>query len=71
MDNLTLHLQAFNDRVKAMNQMKQTDLRLTAVEANNILSDLFAVLAQVSRLQRAIENNSNEVVQVVVDGGGF
>jgi len=45
-NNLAYHVQMFNDRVRAMNQTHKTELRLTAVEANNLLSDIFAVLAQ-------------------------
>ena len=70
-NNLTLHLQAFNDRVKAMNQLKSTELRMTAVDANNLLGDMFAVLAEVTRLQAQLNAGNNTVVEVVMDGGTF
>lgn len=69
--NLTMHISAFNDRVKGMNQMRNTDLRLTSVEANNLLSDIFAILAQVSRMEAERNSGDNTVVEVVMDGGGF
>ena len=72
MDNkLTMHMSTFNDRVRAMNQMNKPNLSLTAVEANNLLSDIFAVLAQVTELSQAITNSSESVVEVQVNGGGF
>lgn len=69
--NLTLAMSSFNDRVKAMNQMKQQELKLTATEASNLLSDMFAVLAQVSRLEDQLAQSGSNVVNVVMDGGGF
>lgn len=69
--NLTMHLSSFNDRVKGMNQMRQQELRLTSVEANNLLSDVFSLLAQIARLEAQASENAAEITQVVVDGGGF
>lgn len=69
--NLTLAMGSFNDRVKAMNQMKQQEIKLTAIEASNLLSDMFAVLAQVSRLEDQLAQSGSNVVEVVMDGGGF
>jgi peptidoglycan hydrolase CwlO-like protein len=69
--NLTMHISNFNDRIKGMNQLRQTELRLTSVEANNLHSDIFALLAQVSRLQSQLEDGQTQVTQVVMDGGGF
>jgi hypothetical protein len=71
MNNFTHHVSMFNDRVRAMNQTHKTDLRLTAIEANNLLSDIVAVLAQVSSLKQQLDSASEQVVQVVMDGGGF
>jgi hypothetical protein len=69
--NLTLAMTAFSDKVKAMNQMRQPELRLTAVEASNLLSDMFSVLAQVSRLEAELDRSSTNIAEVVMDGGGF
>jgi hypothetical protein len=69
--NLTMHLSTFNDRVKGMNQMRQQEIRLTSVEANNILSDVFSLLAQIARLEARAAENAAEVTTVVMDGGGF
>ena len=69
--NLSLHLSAFNDRVKGMNQLRHNELRLTSVEANNLLSDIFNLLSQVSRMEAQAAGAAVEVTTVVVDGGGF
>jgi hypothetical protein len=68
---LTHHITMFNERVRAMNQMNRTELRLTAVEANNVLSDIFSVLAEATRLQAEINQGQTDVIQVTMDGGGF
>ena len=70
-NNLTYHVSMLNDRVRSMNQTRKPDLRLTAVEANNLLSDIVAILAQVSSLQAKLDAAENTVVEVVMDGGGF
>jgi len=69
--NLTYHVSTFNDRVRAMNQTNKTELRMTAVEANNLLSDIVAILAQVSALTERLDQADTQVVEVVMDGGGF
>jgi hypothetical protein len=68
---LTHHITMFNERVRAMNQMNRTELRLTAVEANNVLSDIFSVLVEATRLQAEINQGQTDVIQVTMDGGGF
>lgn len=70
-NNLTYHVSMYNDRVRAMNQMNKPELRLTSVEANNLLSDIVAVLAQVSQLTEQLTQAGNAVVQIQMDGGGF
>jgi hypothetical protein len=68
---LTHHITMFNERVRAMNQMNRTELRLTAVEANNVLSDIFSVLAEATRLQAEINQGQTNVIEVTMNGGGF
>lgn len=71
MDNFTYHISAFNDRVRAMNQTHKTELRMTAVEANNLLSDIVSLLAQVASVKQQLDVADTQVVEVVMDGGGF
>ena len=71
MSNFTLHITTFADRVRAMNQMKQTELKLTATEANNLLADITQTYAMIVRLTEDLEQQKNQDIQISVDGGGF
>jgi hypothetical protein len=68
---LSLHLKAFNNRVKVMNQTNGKDLTLSALDARNLHNDIFELLAQIAALTeiRAVEENTE--VSVEMDGGGF
>lgn len=69
--NPTIHITTFSDRVRALNQLKNNELRLSAQDANNLLSDITNMLAEIARLSVALNNQSNQSVQIEVDGGGF
>jgi hypothetical protein len=71
MSNFTLHITTFADRVRAMNQMKQTELKLTATEANNLLADITQTYAMIVRLNEDLEQQKNQDIQISVDGGRF
>ena len=71
MDNLSIHVKAFNDRVKVMNQSNARDLTLSANDARNLHSDIFALLALVAELNGKLQANSEESIEVTMDGGGF
>ncbi len=67
----TLHVSAFNDKVRVMNQLRQNELRLTATEANNLMADITAILVQVAKLTEDTSTSQNEVTEILMDGGGF
>ena len=67
----TLHVAAFNDRVRVLNQLRQNELRLTAAEANNLLSDITAILTEIARLHANQRLSENEITEIRMDGGGF
>lgn len=69
--NPTIHITGFSDRVRALNQLKTPELRMSAQDANNLLSDITNMLAEIARLSVALNNQSNQSVQIEVDGGGF
>lgn len=71
MDNLSIHVKAFNDRVKVMNQSGSKDLTLTATDARNLHSDIFALLSLVAELNGKLQVNSEQTLEVRMDGGGF
>ena len=70
MNNLSLAIRNFNERVKQMNQTGSRQLNLNADEARNLHADIFQLLAIIAELQ-TVDNTDNQVVQVSLDGGGF
>ena len=70
-DNFTLHIRTFADRVRAMNQMRSSDLKLTAIEANNLLADITQLSATCVQLAKASADAGAQTVEIAVDGGGF
>jgi hypothetical protein len=69
--NPTIHITNFSDRVRALNQLKTPELRMSSQDANNLLSDITNMLAEIARLSIASHDQSNQSVQIEVDGGGF
>jgi hypothetical protein len=70
MDNLSIHVRAFNEKVRIMNQMQKKDLILSALEARNLHADIFALLTHVAELSEQ-PTSTNTVAQISMDGGGF
>jgi hypothetical protein len=68
---LSLHLKAFNNRVKVMNQTNARDLTLTKLEAQNLQADIFELLTQIQELAEVKKVQEEQVVTVGMDGGGF
>jgi hypothetical protein len=68
--NLSIHVRMFNDRVRAMNQTQKKELTLTAAEARNLHSDIFALLTHIAEIS-GDGSNGNEDITVLMDGGGF
>jgi hypothetical protein len=68
--NLSIHVRMFNDRVRVMNQTQKKELTLTAAEARNLHSDIFALLTHIAEISG---NNTGgaEDITVLMDGGGF
>jgi hypothetical protein len=71
MNNFTLHITTFADRVRAMNQLKQNELKLTATEANNLLADITQLAMQNVSLVEKNERAEAEPLEIRVDGGSF
>lgn len=71
MENLSLHVKSFNDRVKVMNQSGQKELILNAADARNLHSDIFALLSLIAELSGKLSEKNEEITSVVMDGGGF
>ncbi len=71
MDTLSIYVKMFNDRVRVMNQSNSTNLTLTAQDARNLHADIFALLSLIADLEGKLQANSEETIQVTMDGGGF
>ena len=67
----TLHLIAFTDRVRVMNQTRQHELKLSANEANNLHADITTMLAEIARLNLALQDNLAKPIEVEIQGGAF
>lgn len=71
MNNLSIAIRNFNDRVKQMNQTASRQLALSADEARNLHSDIFQLLAIIAELQQTQPEPIEQVTQINFDGGGF
>ena len=65
---MSLHVNAFSDKVRTMNQTKSKNLILSADEARNLHTEIFALLARIVELS---ETQTPAVVSLDFDGGGF
>ena len=71
-EQLSVVLQRFNDRVRAMNQTRSKDLTMSADDARNLHSEVFGLLAQIADLSaRTNEDSGEEVVVINMDAGRF
>lgn len=66
---LSLHVKAFNEKVKLMNQTGKQSLILSAQEARNLHSDIFDLLTQFAKMSKQSNSDENQVVNVQMDGG--
>lgn len=71
MENLSIPLQRFNERVRTMNQTRAKDMILTADEARMIHGEMFALLAQVAALSNALTNRADPEIEVRLDGASW
>ena len=70
---LSLHLKAFNNKVKVMNQSNARDMTLTKTEAQNLQADIFDLLALIADLAADQTDKPADagMISVGMDGGGF
>jgi hypothetical protein len=67
-----LHITAFNDKIKVMNQLNKKDMILTAQEARNLHTDIFTLLNHINDLSMKLEKQQeDQSIDIQVDGGGF
>ena len=72
-NNQSIHIKNFNEKVKVMNQKRGKDVTLTAIEAQNLLSEIVNLLAQNAELANKLLAKSEEPgnISVSFDGGSF
>lgn len=68
---LSLHLQKFNNRVKVLNQTNAKDLVLSAGEARQLQADIFDLLTQIQALTAIKEAEQVDVITVEMKGDKF
>lgn len=68
---MSLHVEAFARKVKAMNQTQSKNLTLSADDARNLHSEIFDLLARIADLTDARKAATAPVTEVELDGGGF
>ena len=70
-DKLSIHIRAFNEKVRVMNQTQSKQIILSAVEARNLHADLFALLTHVAELSDTKPEPQVTTTQIGMDGGRF
>lgn len=69
MEALSIAIRNFNEKVKVLNQTNAKQLVLSADDARNLHTDIYALLANIAELK---SSGSGEIVQIgVMDGGRF
>ena len=71
MDNLSIHVRNFNEKVRIMNQSQRKELVLSAQDARNLHADIFALLAHITELSKQPKIETPAIAQISMDGGGF
>jgi hypothetical protein len=67
----TLSISQFSDRVRVMNQMKSSELRLSPMDANNLHADITQMLAEIARLSIELQQGNAATPEINMDGGKF
>ena len=73
-DQISIHLQRFNDRIKVMNQTRAKDLTMSADDARNLHTEVFSLLAQISFLSNKaneLQQEDKSTIEVQLDGGAW
>ena len=65
--NTPLHVNKFNERVRAMNAGHSKELKLTAAEARGLHADIFAMLQELNDLKTKAPEP--EIIEIKFDAG--
>lgn len=67
---MSIHINAFSDKVRAMNQTKSKNLTLSADEARNLYTEIFNLMAKVIEVD-AKKEPAPAAISLSMDGGHF
>lgn len=67
---MSLHINRFVDLIKATEARGQRDLTISVRDAKDLHSDITKLLLALENARSQLESK-NEVIEVVMDGGGF
>jgi len=68
---ISLHIKAFNEKVRVMNQTNGKSLVLNTMEARNLHNDIFVLMAQIAELSQPQAAPIEPTGAVAFDGGTF
>ena len=69
---LSLHINRFIDRVQGMDLRSSQGLTISATEARDLVADLARLLLELNTLRlNTVNNRSEEVITVRIDGGSY
>ena len=68
---ISLHVKAFNEKVRVMNQTNGKSLVLSTMEARNLHNDIFVLMAQIAELSQSQTVPIEPSGSVAFDGGTF
>lgn len=69
MENISIAVRTFNERVRTMNQSNGKQLVLSPAEARSLHTDIFSMLANIAEL--SAQNSKDEVITVDLNGGKY
>lgn len=71
-NNVSIQIKNFNDKIRVMNQTQSKQIVMTAQEARNLHTEIYALLAQIADLSRQPASTASEdLIQISMDGGRF
>jgi hypothetical protein len=66
-----LHIQNFNQRIRALNQSNGKELVMGAKEAKELHTEIFQLLIEFADLEKRLLDLEKSAPQIALDGGGF
>jgi hypothetical protein len=67
---MSLHVEAFSDKVRTMNQTNSKNLTLSAAEARNLHTEIFTLLSKIAEIGM-VKESFVQPSTYELDGGSF